>query len=256
MSAPVSRAPESRFSDRVANYVRYRPSYPEGVIEMLRRETGLGPQSHIADIGSGTGISAELFLRAGCRVTGVEPNKEMREAAERLLAGHAAFRSVAGSCEATTLSDHSLDLVVAAQAFHWFKPEPTRAEFTRILRPGGWVVLIWNERKLDATPFLREYEQLLKEYATDYGTVRHENIGPERLASFFKGGEYTIHEFPNAQHFDYEGLKGRLLSSSYAPGEGQPGHEAMIAKLEDLFERHQVNGQVSIKYDTRVHVGR
>lgn len=223
---------------------------------MLRRETGLGPDSIIADVGSGTGISTALFLREGCTVTGVEPNKEMREAAEQLLAGYPAFHSAAGTSAATTLPDHSVDFVVAAQAFHWFKPAPTRTEFTRILKPGGWVVLIWNERKLDATPFLRGYEQLLKDHATDYATVRHENIGSQVLGSFFRDGVYATHEFPNAQHFDYDGLKGRLLSSSYAPAEGQPGHEAMIATLADLFCRYEVNGQVTIEYDTRVHVGR
>jgi SAM-dependent methyltransferase len=252
----ASRAPESRFSDRVSNYIRYRPTYPVDVVDMLHREAALRAGSVIADVGSGTGISAELFLREDCTVFAVEPNKEMREAAERLLADRPAFRSVQGSAEATTLADHSVNFVVAAQAFHWFKPEPTRAEFSRILRPGGWIVLIWNERKLDATPFLRAYEDLLIKHGTDYAKVRHENINAEALGAFFADGRYATHSFPNEQHFDYEGLKGRLLSSSYAPGEGQAGHEAMMADLDDIFERHQVNGQVCFEYDTRVHLGR
>jgi SAM-dependent methyltransferase len=255
MSA-VARSPESRFSDRVANYVRYRPTYPPAVIDSLRREVGLTSSSVIADIGSGTGISAELFLREGCTVFGVEPNKEMREAAERLFAEHASFRSVNGTAEATTLADHSVDGIIAAQAFHWFKPAPTRAEFTRILKPDGWVALMWNERKLDTTPFLRAYEALLMGHGTDYAKVRHENIGAQELSAFFVGGSFVTHSFPNEQRFDYEGLKGRLLSSSYAPAEGQPGHEPMIAELAEIFERHQVNGSVCFEYDTRVHVGR
>jgi SAM-dependent methyltransferase len=252
----VSRAPESRFSDRVANYVRYRPRYPSNVLEMLRREVGLGPESVIADVGSGTGISTELLLREGCTVFAVEPNKDMREAAERLLAQQAKFHSVCGTAEASALPDHSVDGIVAAQAFHWFKPEPTRAEFMRILKPDGWVALMWNERKLDATPFLREYEALLIQHATDYGKVRHENIDAKALGAFFLRGEFVTHTFPNEQRFDYDGLKGRLMSSSYVPAEGQPGFAEMLEDLEKLFAKHRVNGRVCVEYDTRVHVGR
>src|SRR3954468_20199343 len=153
----VTAAPEARFSNRVADYVRYRPSYPPAVLDMLRREAGLEPKAVIADVGSGTGISAGLFLREGCTVFAVEPNNEMRHAAETLLKDHTSFHSVSGTAEATTLTEHSVDFVVAAQAFHWFNPKPTRAEFTRILKPGGWVVLMWNERRLDTNPFLRDY---------------------------------------------------------------------------------------------------
>lgn len=251
----VNRTPEERFSDRVANYIRYRPTYPAAVLDMLRRETGLGPQSVVADVGSGTGISAELFLRGGCTVQGVEPNKEMREAAEQLLARHANFRSVNGTAEATTLADQSVEFVTAAQAFHWFKPAPTRAEFTRILRPGGWVVLMWNERQLDTTPFLRAYEALLTKHGTDYAKVRHENINAQALGAFFTGGDYVTHRFPNEQRFDYEGLSGRLLSSSYVPAEGEPGNVPMMAELREIFERHQEGGRVCFAYDTRVYVG-
>jgi ubiquinone/menaquinone biosynthesis C-methylase UbiE len=254
MPAPSS-APEQRFSDRVENYVRYRPSYPQEVITLLQREVALTPQSVIADAGSGTGISAELFLRAGCTVHAVEPNRDMREAAERLLTHYPHFHSVNGGAQATTLPDHSVDLIVAAQAFHWFNTPETRAEFTRILKPGGHVVLIWNERKLDATPFLRAFEQLLLTFGTDYTAIRHENINTSALDSFFSGA-YATYSFANEQRFDFEGLQGRLLSSSYAPAAGQPRHDEMIAELHRIFDAHQVSGQVCFEYDTRVHVGR
>lgn len=252
---PAARTPESRFSDRVENYVRYRPSYPLAMMEMLRSETGIGPGATVADVGSGTGISTELLLRAGCTVHGVEPNNEMREAAERLLYKYPAFHSVNGTAEATTLAVHSVDHVVAAQAFHWFKPAPTRAEFSRILKPGGWVILIWNERILDTTPFLRAYEDLLLRHGTDYASVRHENVGAEALGGFFLEGAYATHAFPNEQRFDYEGLEGRLLSSSYAPAQGRPGHDAMIADLRAIFHRHQENGSVRFEYRTKVYLG-
>ncbi|WP_395738803.1 class I SAM-dependent methyltransferase [Prosthecobacter sp.] len=251
----MSAAPEQRFSDRVENYVRYRPSYPQELVAMLQREAGLVPQSVIADVGSGTGISAELFLRAGNVVHAVEPNREMREAAERLLAGFPNFHSVAASAQETTLADASVDFIVAAQAFHWFNTAETRAEFSRILKPGGRVVLIWNERKLDATPFLQAFEQLLLTFGTDYTAIRHENVNAAALSAFFQGA-YVTHTFANEQRFDFEGLKGRLLSSSYAPAEGQPRHEEMLAELRRIFDVYEVSGQVCFEYDTRVHVGR
>ena len=251
MSTP---SPEQRFSNRVENYIRYRPSYPQELINLLEREAKLSPVSTIADIGSGTGIFSELLLKAGYQVDGVEPNQAMREAAERLLAGYPRFHSVDGSAQATNLPDQSMDLIVAAQAFHWFDTPESRTEFRRILKPGGKIALIWNERHLDTTPFLRGYETMLREFGTDYSEIRHENIGPESLKLIFPGG-YETHAFSNSQQFDYEGLEGRLLSSSYTPVPGRPGYEPMLSELRRLFDAHQQGGQVSIDYDARVHLG-
>ena len=255
MARMMAAAPQERFSDRVENYVRYRPGYPPGIPDLLRREAGLTPLSVIADIGSGTGISTQLFLTEGCTVYGVEPNHGMRQAAERLLAGWPRFHSVNGTAQATTLAGESVDLIVAAQAFHWFNTPETRAEFTRILKPGGPIVLIWNERQTEATPFLRDYEQLLLRFATDYATVRHENIDAAALEQFF-AGPYSAHTFLNEQRFDFPALQGRLLSSSYAPAAGHPQHEPMIAELRRIFDLHQTNGEVCFLYDTRVYIGK
>lgn len=244
----------TRFSSRVENYIRYRPRYPQTVIACLQHHCQLTETAVIADIGSGTGILTELFLQNGNRVYGVEPNPEMREAGARLLQTHERFTSVAGTAEATTLAATSVDFVTAGQAFHWFDPAQTRVEFQRILKPAGWVVLVWNERREVENALGEAYEQLLYAYAPDYGAVTHKRIDEDRLRDFF-GGDFQSDSFHNSQYFDYAGLKGRLLSSSYTPQAGEPHHAPMLAELQQLFDRYQIAGQVVFDYDTRVYYG-
>lgn len=258
MMTPHLLPPDSqqRFSDRVENYVRYRPEYPRELLDVLREHAGLRAGIRVADIGSGTGISSRLLLDAECEVFAVEPNAAMREAAENLLGGNPYFHSIAAPAEATTLPDQSVDMIFSAQAFHWFDRERARTEFSRILRPHGTVVLVWNVRQTDSTPFLRDYEALLRKFSTDYMQVRHENVDDSALRDFFLDGRYTKHTLPNAQHFDFDGLRGRLLSSSYAPAEGHPSHEPMLAELRRSFDVHQHDGKVSFLYDTEIVVGK
>ncbi|MFL6230205.1 MAG: class I SAM-dependent methyltransferase [Pyrinomonadaceae bacterium] len=244
----------SRFDDRVENYVAYRPRYPVGVVEFLRDALGLTPETKVADIGSGTGFLSELFLRNGNAVVGVEPNDRMRAAAERLLRAFPQFASVKGTAEATTLESGSVGLVAAGQAFHWFDAERARVEFQRILQPGGWVALVWNMRRTEATPFLRDYEKLLREFGTDYAQVNCEQVSEERIARFFAGG-FGSQRFDNFQSVDFEGLRGRLLSSSYVPLAGHPSYEPMLAALRRLFDSHQQDGRVTIEYDAKVYYG-
>lgn len=244
-----------RFSSRVEDYIKYRPGYPKAVIETLRSECGLSRDSVIADIGSGTGILTEMFLSNGAVVYGVEPNREMREAAERLLKDYPRFHSVAAKAEETTLDDASVGFVVAGQAFHWFDREKAKVEFTRILKPGGWVALIWNERVVDTTPFLVAYEQLLKDYSTDYEQVDHRRIDAAVIRDFFGSDDFRLKQFKNVQVFDYEGLKGRLLSSSYAPEEGHPNYEPMLVELQRIFQAHQDEGKVDFEYVTQMYYG-
>jgi SAM-dependent methyltransferase len=251
---PASNA-TSRFSDRVENYVRYRPGYPAEVLRVLESACGLTPEHVIADIASGTGIWTRMLLEHGNPVFAVEPNIDMRQAGERLLAGFPRFTSVAGTAEATTLGDASLDFVTAAQAAHWFDRVRTRQEFVRILKPGGWLVLLWNERLTESTPFLREYEELLLAYGTDYADVRHERTTDE-VNQFFDPAPYQERVFDLRQDFDYAGLEGRLLSSSYAPGPGHPKYEPMLRELRQLFEKHAAAGRVGVDYKTRVYFGR
>ncbi len=244
-----------RFSSRVENYVKYRPGYPGAILDLLRAECGFTPDSLVADIGSGTGLLTELFLKNGNRVFGVEPNKEMREAGERLLARYSSFTSVAAIAEETTLPDHSVDFITAGQAFHWFDRATTPIEFARILKPRGWIVLVWNERRIGAAPFQIAYEQLLNTYGTDYAEVSHHLVGLDDFRACFQNDSFQVRTFDNVQVFDFEGLKGRLLSSSYAPEAGHPNHDPMLHELKAIFDTYQVDGVVTFEYDTQVYYG-
>ncbi len=250
---PVSNA-TSRFSDRVENYVRYRPGYPADIIYTLKAECALSRGHVVADLASGTGIWTRMLLDNGNRVFGVEPNSEMRNAGDRLLASFPNFTTIAGTAEATTLADHSVDFITAAQAAHWFDRSPARREFVRILKPGGWLVLLWNERLTDSTEFLRKYEQLLLTYGTDYKEVRHERT-TESVNEFFDPDLYQERIFDMRQEFDYAGVEGRLLSSSYAPGPEHPQHAPMLRELRHIFEACAVDGRAAFEYKTRLYFG-
>ncbi len=243
-----------RFSSRVEDYAKYRPGYPTEIVQFLEKECGLTPQSVIADIGSGTGKLAEIFLGVGNHVVGVEPNSVMRATAEALLKDYPGFTSVDGSAEETTLSDSSVDFITAGQAFHWFDPKRSKAELSRILKPGGWTALVWNDRKLESTPFLEDYEKLLLKYGTDYQEVRHDKA-ESLIADFFAPELSTLKTFPNEQVFDCEGLRGRVRSSSYTPEPDHPNFEAIISELEQIFEKHNKDGRVTFDYDTKVYFG-
>ncbi len=245
----------SRFTSRVADYVSCRPSYPAEVVDLLRRECGLGPEMAVADIGAGTGIFSRLLLEAGADVYAVEPNPAMRAAAEEALGGHRRFHSVAAPAEETTLAAGSVSLVTAAQAFHWFDAAAARREFCRILRPGGWAALLWNHRVEGGTPFLADYEELIRTYAPAYNDVARRYPDSERMGSFFAPARMREERFANSQTFDYEGLYGRVLSSSYVPRPGEEGHEPLVAALRRLFEEHQSRGQVRFQYECRVYFG-
>src|SRR5277367_1705607 len=235
---PVKDATQ-RFSSRVENYVRYRPGYPRDVVELLREECGLTPDTLIADIAFGTGIFTRMLLENGNRVFGVEPNADMRRAGVQFLASYSRFICVAGTAEATTLADHSVDIITAAQAAHWFDRETARREFIRILKPGGWLVLLWNDRRIDSTEFLRQYEQLLRTYGTDYEDVRQQGM-TLAIEGFF-GQSFQTRAFEHKQTFDYAGIEGRLLSSSYVPQKDSPTYDPMLRQLRRTFDAQQMN---------------
>jgi SAM-dependent methyltransferase len=252
---PPVRDPRERFSDRVDDYVKYRPGYPPELLELLQRQCGLGPSSVVADIGSGTGILSRQLLASGARVSGVEPNAAMRAAAEAALAGEPRFTSVDGTAEATGLPDGSVDLVTAAQAFHWFDATRAGAELRRVLRPPRWAAVVWNLRA--DTPFNDAYDAMLEELAPEYPAVRaRDRVATSGMDAFFAPGAATVTRLRNAQQLDAAGLRGRLASSSYAPKPGSPTYGAIAERLERIFEEHARGGRVEIAYDTVVYWGR
>ncbi len=242
--------PKKRFSSRVENYVNYRPTYPIEIINFLIKERILSKNSIIADIGSGTGILSKLFINNFNKVYAVEPNDEMRNAAERQFINYPNFISIKGSAEKTELEDHSIDIITVGQAFHWFDIELTKIEFRRVLNENGHVVIIWNSRKKAGNKFSEDYEKIVSKYGTDYKQVRMN----ERIVDDFY--QYQLKKFENYQDLDYNGLKGRLLSTSYIPLDNDPNFEQMIIELEELFSRNQKNGKIRFEYNTLVYYGK
>jgi SAM-dependent methyltransferase len=246
--------PTKRFGDRAENYAKYRPGYPDEMLAYLG--TLIPPGAIVADIGSGTGILTRELLDHGYEVHAVEPNEPMRQEADRALSGHPGFHSVNGTAESTGLEARSIDLVTCAQAFHWFDPEKTTVEFRRILKAGGLTALIWNEREEQASDVGREYDDLLQRMVPDYKRANHRRIQADEIGRFFAPGDVRLVTFRNYQMLDREGFRGRLLSSSYVPNVGQPGHDEIVEAANRIFVKHAVDGQVRIEYETKVYLGR
>lgn len=250
------RAPTERFSDRVADYVRYRPSYPQEVIDLIVNTVGITRDTLIADIGCGTGIFSKLLLQTPASVIGVEPNQAMLDAAMHDLGQENRFFPVHKTAEQTGLQSHTIDAVTAAQAFHWFNQELARDEFRRILKPEGWVFLVWNERKNTGSEFAELYESVLRDCSTEYAKVGHRNTPDQTILDWFENPEATTERFPNAQTMDLEGFLGRVYSSSYVPAAGTPEREAIAERLIDLFNRCQQHGRIELDYETKVFFGK
>lgn len=246
--------PTERFGDRVADYVAYRPGYPAALFDRLRALGVLPAGATVVEPGSGTGILTRELLARGHAVYAVEPNGPMRAAADAALGGLPGYTSVDGTAEATTLPDACADAMLAAQAFHWFDEARTLVEMRRVLRPPRRVALVWNRRRTTGDPFSEAYEQLLLTHGTDYKLVDHRHT-EARVASFFAPGQLTHELLANAQHLDHDGLAGRMKSSSYVPGPGDPRRPPLLDALRALFEAHAVNGRVTLAYDLAIYAG-
>jgi len=243
-----------RFSNRANLYAKYRPGYPEVLISFLKDELNLSSQNVIADVGSGTGLLSKLFLGNGNVVYAVEPNKEMREIAESFFGKDPKFHSIDGTAEHTTIDNHKVDFVTVAQAFHWFDKGLTRKEFKRILKPNGEVILVYNDRK-KTDGFMQEYERLLLKYAPDYKEQTHQDVSEEEIADFYGNKLFGKKHFDNYQSLDFEGFKGRLMSSSFIPIELN-GKPSVDKELKETFERCQKEGKITFEYLTRIWHGK
>jgi SAM-dependent methyltransferase len=243
------------FSNRVKDYVKYRPTYPSDAIDYLYDIVKLNENSTVVDIGAGTGKLSKLLVERGTNVIAVEPNQEMRKASVQILGNEPNFRVVAGSAESTCLHDNSVDFIVCAQAFHWFDRTVTKIEFKRILKENGKVILVWNTRQTKGTPFLEGIERLLLNYGIDYSEVNHKNISEDELQSFFKENTMEKSVFKIQQLFDFEGLRGRVMSSSYTPMPEHPNYGPMMEELRKLFKRYEENGKVAFIYETELYWG-
>jgi ubiquinone/menaquinone biosynthesis C-methylase UbiE len=248
------RDPTERFSDRVETYAKYRPGYPDDVVRLLR--SLVAPPATVADIGSGTGILTRQLLDNNYHLYAVEPNEPMRREAERTLSGCPSFKSVRGTAEATTLVDRSVDLITCAQAFQWFDRVKTKLEFSRILKVDGMTTILWNERQEDASAVNRAYDKLLMEMVPEYQNVSHRRVAAEEIRTFFAPGDVQLWTFANQQTLDLEAFLGRLISSSYVPNVGQPGHLEIIETAQKIFDAYQVEGRIASDYETKVYIGR
>lgn len=243
----------NRFTHRVDDYVKYRPSYSSELIGFLKEKLNINNKTQIADIGSGTGISAKLFLELGATVFGVEPNLKMRTAANIYLKEYSNFLNIDGSGEQTTLESKSIDIIVCAQAFHWFCNEAAKNEFERILKPNGHIVLIWNDRD-ENDAFQADYEHIIQKYSTDYNEVAHKHITDAIIQSFFENRTIEKHSYTYSQSFDFEGLIGRITSSSYMPNKSDANFEAMKNEVRELYQRYEENNQIQFRYTSRVFI--
>jgi len=240
--------PTERFSGRVGAYVKYRQGYPETLVPLVEKKGHLTTHSIIADVGCGTGLLAEAFLKRGYAAVGVEPNQEMRESAEQRLRCFSRFRSLPGSAEATGMEPGSVDLVAVGRAFHWFNTGRALAEFSRILKPGGSCAIVWNRRK--ASPFTGAYDAFLQTYCDDYREMRSAR---EQQRKLLEEAGFCLVTLEHFESCTLEQLRGRILSLSVTPDPRHPKFETMLLAVDRLFREHEVQGQVRLEYDTLVY---
>jgi ubiquinone/menaquinone biosynthesis C-methylase UbiE len=251
----LSRDNTKRYAGRVDVYRRYRARYPREVFDFVREHCGLTAASVMADVGSGTGMLAEVFLENGNRVFAIEPNAEMRDVCKELEALYSGLRCIDGMAEATTLPEHSVDIVMAGRAFHWFNQEQCRPEFLRILRPGGWVMLVNLARSTGPEPLLRDFQDLRMKYGLDYAETVAQFDMDAACRKFLARAEIRSAEFPVIQKLSYEELEGQTASFSVMPQPADAAYPAMQRALRDYFTRYHSGGTVLVPMDCTIYVG-
>lgn len=246
-----------RFSNLALDYDRWRPRYPRAAIDFIARELELVAGARIADLGAGTGIFSESLLDAGYAVALVEPNADMLQLARDTLGHWDAITFHQKPAEATGLPDRHVQAAVAAQAFHWFDIPAVREELYRIVEPPHGFAALWNVRRTDTTEFLAAYHAFLIEWGTDYEAIHaRQEHASESVEELFEGASFSVACLDNVQHFDYEGLQGRLLSCSFVPRSGDERFAPMLEALRGLYDAYCVGDQVAFEYDCQVFAGR
>lgn len=247
--------PTARFTNKVDDYTKARPSYPEEIVPLLTCKYGLTSQSVIADMGSGTGLFTEVFLKHGNPVYGVEPNDAMRQAGEHYLKKYTNFISVNASAEHTSLASACCDFVVAGQAFHWFNPVLAKVEFQRVLKPNGWVILAWNVFSSSDAPLAVAYEKLFYDFGIQYQGAGYKNANKENLLGFLGPDTFCMESIPNPKSLDFSAFQSRVFSSSFSPSPGQPQYPLMQQAIGQVFEQFENNGVIILPYQTNLYLG-
>lgn len=247
------REPTSRFSDRVLDYEKFRPEYPGEIIDILIKECQI-QNLVVADIGSGTGKFTKLLIAAAKQVIAVEPNLKMREVIENKFRSISNFRSIGGTAEQVSLPDSSVDMITAAQSFQWFNKSKSKEEFIRILKRGGWVVLLWNNRNIES-PFEISYEELMSKYALPYPYKKKDDEFMKDIKDFYGESAFKFFELYSYQDLDYSGMKGRILSSSFIPKEESPNHKLLEKDIKSTFDHYQQSGRVRLSYKVDIYIG-
>jgi len=234
------------FTSKSKIYDAYRPKYSEQFIDSIIENYPLSHLAKIADIGAGTGILTQQLLRIGCEIFAIEPNKEMREIAENKFLNEKKCHVINGSAEKTTLNDNSMDLIIVAQAFHWFEIESFRKEFQRISKRNK-AILVWNTKKT-SQPYLAELEEVNQKYCKEFKGFSG-GIEIDQISSFFDN-HYIRKEFENNLRMKKHNFVNGILTGSYTPDKEDKDYEAYVQKIEEIFEKYCINGELIIENDT------